>query len=83
MPKILLIDDEPQIRKMLKKFFESYAYDFIAAENGVQGIAQYHEHHPDLIITDIIMPDKEGLETINELKKCNPDKKSSPFPVEG
>ena len=43
------------------------------ASNGIEGIRRYHENPTDLIITDIIMPDKEGLETIRALKKENPD----------
>jgi DNA-binding response OmpR family regulator len=72
MLKILLIDDEKAITKMLKKFLESHDYEVITAGDGVQGVALYKEHHPDLVITDLIMPEKEGLETIGELKQIDP-----------
>jgi DNA-binding response OmpR family regulator len=73
MVKILIIDDEAPIRKMLKKLLERNDYEVLEASDGNQGIKLFNEHEPDLIITDLIMPDKEGLETIRELKKSNPD----------
>jgi DNA-binding NtrC family response regulator len=75
MAMILIMDDEAQIRKMLKKVLEKNGYDVIEAVNGNQGIKLYKELLPELIITDLIMPEKEGLESIRELKKINPDVK--------
>ena len=72
MKKILIIDDEVPVRKMLKKLFERNGYDISEATNGNQGIKLFNEQHPDLIISDLIMPEKEGLETIRELKKSKP-----------
>jgi len=73
MLKILIIDDEAPVRKMLKKLFERNDYEVLEAANGIQGLKLFNEQHPDLIISDLIMPEKEGLETIRELKKLNPD----------
>ena len=73
MVKILIIDDEAPIRKMLKKLLERNEYEVLEAVNGNQGIKLFNEQDPDLIISDLIMPEKEGLETIRELKKLNPD----------
>jgi len=75
MAMILIMDDEAQVRKMLKKVLEKNGYDVIEAVNGNQGIKLYEQLLPDLIITDLIMPEKEGLESIRELKKINPDVK--------
>ncbi len=75
MKKILIIDDEPPIPKMLKKLLEKNSYQVLEASDGKQGIESYKEHDPDLIITDLIMPEKEGLETIGQLKKLNPNVK--------
>ncbi|MBC2705829.1 response regulator [Desulfobacula sp.] len=75
MKQILIIDDEASIRKMLKKLFEKNGYAVIDAQDGSQGVKLFKEHEPDLIITDLIMPEKEGLETISEIKKINPDTK--------
>lgn len=75
MAKILLIDDEAPVRKMLKKFFETNDYEVLIAENGVEGIELFYEHRPRIVITDLIMPEKEGLETIREIRDLNPDVK--------
>ena len=75
MKKILIIDDETQVRKILIKLLEGNKYQVIDAIDGNQGIKLFKEYRPDLIITDLIMPEKEGLETIRELKKANPDVK--------
>lgn len=72
---ILIIDDESPVRVMLKKLFERNGYQTLEASGGTQGIKLFNEHRPDLIITDLIMPEKEGLELIRELKKKDPDVK--------
>lgn len=73
MAKILVIDDEPQIRTMLKDILENEGYEVIEAENGEVGIRQYKNDPTDVVITDIVMPDKEGIATIRELKQEFPD----------
>jgi DNA-binding response OmpR family regulator len=75
MKKILIIDDEPHILLMLKKMLERYNYEIDMATNGAEGIELYKLYKPDLVITDIIMPEKEGLETIREMKRLNSDLK--------
>lgn len=75
MSKILIIDDEPQIQNMLKKLLKEEGYDVFSASDGNEGINMYRANPYDLVITDIIMPEKEGLETIRELKKIDPDVK--------
>ena len=72
MKQILIIDDEPQIRMMLKKRLETEGYSVIVASNGKEGIKIFNKGLVGLIITDIIMPEKEGMETIMELRKSNP-----------
>jgi YesN/AraC family two-component response regulator len=73
MTKILIIDDEPSVRKTLKKLLEKNNYQVIEAQNGDIGIKVCLECKPDLVITDLIMPKKEGIETIRELKKQKPN----------
>lgn len=75
MAKILIIDDEDLIRKMLRKVLEKNGYEVMDAFNGSQGIELFKELGPDIVITDLIMPEKEGLESIRELKKIQPDVK--------
>lgn len=75
MAKILIIDDDYQLSAMLKQVLERNGYDVMTAPEGDSGIKMYHEHGADLIITDLIMPGKEGIETIAELVKENPEVK--------
>lgn len=70
---ILIIDDERQIRKMLRQMIEKKGYHVLEASDGSQGIHCVKNNHIDLIITDIFMPEKEGIETIIELKRDYPD----------
>lgn len=73
MKKILIIDDEPHILLMLKKMLEKYDYEIDLAANGVEGLELFRKSKPELVITDIIMPEKEGLETIREMRRIRPD----------
>ena len=75
MAHILLIDDDAQIRTMLRQILETEGYEVVDASNGKEGIKLYREDPADLVITDIIMPEKEGTEMIMELKKDFPDVK--------
>src|SRR5512133_2949887 len=75
MAKILVFDDEPSILLMLKKMLEKAGHDVDVALNGREGLEMFEKNKPDLLITDIIMPEKEGLETIFELRRKYPDLK--------
>lgn len=66
--EVLLIDDEPQIRKLLEITLESNGYKVILAENGKQGIQFAANHSPDLILLDLQLPDKSGHEVLKELR---------------
>lgn len=72
MAHILIIDDEAPIRLMLRMMLESQGYTVSEASDGNEGLQRYREKPADLIITDIIMPGKEGIETIISMKKINP-----------
>ena len=65
---ILIIDDEPQIRKLLEITLESNDYKVIQADNGKQGILLAANHTPEVIILDIGLPDKSGHEVLKELR---------------
>jgi len=73
MARILIIDDEPQIRSMLKLMLEREGYEVVEAPDGVEGIKVYRQNPADLIITDLIMPNKDGIGMIIDLKKEFPD----------
>ena len=61
MSKILIIDDEKDIRELFREFLEREGFEVVEADNGVSGLAMFKKEHADLVITDIIMPEKEGL----------------------
>lgn len=69
MARILIIDDESQIRSMLRLMLERAGYEIAEAPDGIEGIRQYRENPADLIITDLIMPNKDGIGMIIDLKK--------------
>jgi CheY-like chemotaxis protein len=73
MAKILVFDDEPSILLMIKKMLEKAGHDVDLALNGREGMELLEKNQPDLVITDIIMPEKEGLETIMALRKRYPE----------
>jgi len=75
MAKILVFDDEPSILLMIKKMLEKAGHEVDLALNGREGMELLEINKPDLVITDIIMPEKEGLETIIELRKRYPELK--------
>jgi len=75
MARILIIDDEPQIRSMLTLMLEREGYEIIEAADGVAGIKIYRQNPADLIITDLIMPNKDGIGMIIDLRKEFPDVK--------
>ena len=72
---ILVIDDDEQMRALLRQVMEWAGYEVIEADNGRTGLASQRKHHADLVITDLIMPEQEGLETITTLKKEFPQLK--------
>ncbi len=69
MSRILIIDDEPEILEALKEVFEKEGYEVDVALDGREGLIIYNQRPADVVILDIIMPDKDGFETINELKE--------------
>jgi len=75
MALILIIEDDRTIREVLRQILEHAGYEVMEASDGKEGISLYRERQADLIITDIIMPKKEGLETIVDLKADFPEVK--------
>ena len=71
-PLILTIDDEPAIRRSFKDFLEDSDFVVIEAENGAVGIDLVAEKTPDLILLDLSMPEMDGFEVLNHLKKTTP-----------
>jgi len=75
MARILVIDDEELLRDTFEDALQSAGHDLATAENGIIGVERYREGIFDLVITDIIMPDKEGLQTIIEIREIEPEQR--------
>ncbi len=73
MPRILVVDDDPISRQVLKAMLEKEGHLVTEAEDGVKAVKGYDRNLIDLVITDIFMPEKEGVQTVRELMKENPD----------
>jgi len=69
MPHVLVIDDDEQYLCLLKALLNREGYEVLAARDGKQGLEICEGTHVDLAISDIVMPEMEGLEVIMELKK--------------
>ena len=72
MANILIIDDNYDFRKLFREVLEQSGYDVYEAGDGEEGISAYKDNNIDLVITDMIMPKKEGLETMIELRRDFP-----------
>jgi DNA-binding NtrC family response regulator len=75
MTKILVIDDDALVRTTLEYLLRDAGYEIATAEDGVRGMAMFRSEQPDLVITDIIMPEQEGIQTVIEMRKAKPDAK--------
>ena len=71
--RILVIDDDQQMRILLRQVMEWAGYEVIEAADGREGLLKFRKQGADLVITDLIMPEQEGLETITLMKKERPD----------
>ena len=67
--KILLVDDEQDILEILSYNLEKEGYKVFTANNGNEGIAKAKEIIPDLILLDVMMPEKDGIETCQEMRQ--------------
>jgi len=71
MAKILIIEDVEEARNSIRRTLEMDGYDVITAPDGKKGLDLIQENIPDLVITDIFMPEMEGLETIRRIIQKN------------
>ena len=71
--RVLVIDDEDMIREIIKTVLTEAGYQVAGAANGAEGLKLLESQPVDLIITDILMPEKEGIETIIETRKSHPN----------
>ena len=68
MSKILIIEDDLQVREMLKELLERNEYEVFTAENGNEGLAMVEKVKPDIITLDVTMPEKDGFEVLKEIR---------------
>jgi len=73
MKSVLVIDDDPLIRKTLSSYLSKKGFEASVAEDGEEGIQKYEEHIPDLVILDIRLPDADGLEVLGRIREKNPN----------
>jgi CheY-like chemotaxis protein len=72
MAVVMVIDDDAALRRLVIRTLSAHGHEVIEAENGEDGLALLQQHKPEVVITDIIMPKTEGIETINRLKERHP-----------
>lgn len=70
---VLIVDDDDMMRSFIKELLQMHGYEITEATNGKTGLKQFRENTPDLVITDIIMPEMEGISFIRELRTHNKD----------
>lgn len=75
MSKILVIDDDADLRDTLAVILEDAGHEVLVADDGACGIAAYRAQHPDLVITDIFMPNSDGFEAIKAIRGISPNAK--------
>lgn len=72
MKKVLIVDDDIDVTKLVSKIVERSGYEAIVAKNGEEGMGKVREDKPDLIILDILMPRESGIRMYHELKTDEP-----------
>lgn len=72
MSLILVIDDEPPMRRMMQRILGTAGHEVIEAHDGVSGLRLVRSREPAVVITDIVMPGMEGIETILHIRRASP-----------
>ena len=76
MPSVLVVDDENQIRRLVRETLEQAGYHVTEARDGTEALQQYRLAPADLVIIDILMPNQDGLETTVALRREFPERKN-------
>ncbi len=71
MAKILVIDDQPNVRVFLDLLLRQQGYDVILAENGWMGLQRYRQEHPDVILLDLNMPELDGVTVLKQIRSVD------------
>ena len=75
MPSILIVDDDELVRIFLRRLLEKKGFEVTEACNGMEGFNLYQASCPDLVLIDIVMPVKDGITTLKEIKRLNKKQK--------
>jgi twitching motility two-component system response regulator PilH len=79
MPKkILIVDDDPDVILFIATILKDHGYQTVDATNGQEGLRMVHSENPDMVLLDLMMPEKSGIALLSELKK---DEKLKKIPV--
>jgi CheY-like chemotaxis protein len=70
--KVLVVDDDPEVRLVLVEFLSNRGYDVTAASGGAEAVAIIETTKPDLVLLDVAMPDMDGLETLKRIVAIEP-----------
>jgi two-component system nitrogen regulation response regulator NtrX len=68
LDKILVVDDETSCRDSLRRLLEVWGYNVVSAGTGEKAMEMVHEHHPEAILTDLVMPGMSGIELVEKLR---------------
>jgi two-component system KDP operon response regulator KdpE len=68
-PRILVVDDEPQLRRALKRALEGHGYAVREAEDGASALAEFQAFKPDVVLLDLVLPDMGGVDVCRELRR--------------
>ena len=72
-PTVLLIDDDAEMLESLAMALEDHGYRVLTARNGRQGLRMFRQHQPDVVLTDIIMPEEDGIGTMLQVRRERPE----------
>ncbi len=78
---ILVIDDEPMIVELVKRFLRHGGYNVITAYNGSEGITQFETQNPDLIVLDIAMPEMSGIDVTRHIREIEAERQLPRTPI--
>jgi CheY-like chemotaxis protein len=71
MPKVLVIDDQPDVLTLTGLLLKHLGYDVVFADNGLAGLELYRREHPDVIVLDLIMPEMDGIEVLQRIRSAD------------
>lgn len=81
MITVLVVEDSPSERELLTTYLTESGYNVIIAENGKEGLQKAGEHKPNVVVTDVVMPEMNGFELCRSIKKIQRHSKFLSLPV--